>query len=784
MTRVPSVPTPRFECALRASTHGTRLARSAARIAPLVCALILCASGPAFAEPHGGTRGHAPDPSFLEQYAATLGFSAGRPASVTVVPDGSEVLFLRSGPRERARDLFALAVGKGEERVLATAAGLTGGGDETLSAEERARRERLRLTAGGITSFAVSNDGAHVLVPLSGRLFVVERTTGASRELTPDAAYALDARWSPDDRAIACVRDGDVHVVDLESGVDRRITAGASDTVTYGLPEFVAQEEMSRFEGYWWSPDASELLIQRTDTADVETFYIMDPADPAKAPQTWPYPRPGKSNARVALAIHDLDAKREPLDVLWDRERWPYLNKVVWTEGAPLTIQVQDRVQSEVALLTVDRATGATRVVHTERDDAWIDLDQSVPRWLADGSAFLWSTQRGGRWQLELRGADGALRRALTPLDLEYRRLEHVDEDAGVAWIVASADPTGREVFRVSLGGDSIEAVSRTPEPGYHDVGFADDGGIHVVTSSLPDGSWRGTVHAADGKKLAAIESLAEEPGFHLNVERTRTSDDPDAFHAVLIRPRGFTSKRRYPVIVHVYGGPTSVMVRSTGTRYRLDQWIADHGFIVVSIDGRGTPGRGRAWHRAMRGNFIDVPLADQVDGLAALGKRFPELDLDRVGVYGWSFGGYFSAMGVLQRPDVFHAGWAGAPVADWLDYDTHYTERYLGLPQECEACYTESSVLTFADRLERPLRIVHGTADDNVYFTHAVKMSDALMRAGKPHEFVPIAGATHRVRDPEVQRRMYDGLVRFFRDHLGRPVPRDAERKGKGGSP
>ena len=280
------------------------------------------------------------------------------------------------------------------------------------------------------------------------------------------------------------------------------------------------------------------------------------------------------------------------------------------------------------------------------------------------------------------------------------------------------------------------------------------------------DGRRAQTVRSSDGRQLRQLQSVAEQPPFIPQIELTAVGSRP-SFHAVLVRPRNFDSRCRYPVIVSVYGGPHAQTVVAAPSAYLLQQWIADHGFIVVSVDGRGTPSRGRSWERVLKGNLIDIPLDDQVAGLKALGRKYRELDLDRVGIYGWSFGGYFSAIAVMRRPDVFDVGVAGAPVAEWLDYDTHYTERYLGLPDDNPSGYADSSVLTYAKNLEKPLLIIHGTADDNVYFSHSLKMSNALFRAGKPHDFLALSDFTHMVADPLVTTRLYQRIVDYFRDHL-----------------
>jgi len=286
---------------------------------------------------------------------------------------------------------------------------------------------------------------------------------------------------------------------------------------------------------------------------------------------------------------------------------------------------------------------------------------------------------------------------------------------------------------------------------------------------SLP----RTTVHRADSSRIGELPSVAEEPPFTATTELVTVGSGSLAFHASLTRPREFTARRRYPVIVDVYGGPGAKTVTAAMNGCLMKQWLADQGFIVVSIDGRGTPDRGRDWERAISGHFGSVPLEDQVAGLQALGRRFRELDLDHVGITGWSFGGYLSALAVLRRPDVFKAGVAGAPVVDWLDYDTHYTERYLGLPDTQPEAYREGSLLTYAAGLRRPLLVIHGTADDNVFFRHTLRLTDALFRAGREFELLPLSGSTHMTPDPVVIERKWSRLARFFQQHLAHPGSR-----------
>lgn len=705
------------------------------------------------------------DPGFLEQYAATYRFSLGRPSAIKLTPDGREVLFLRSAPRSFVRDLYAFDVATGKERVLLTAAQILKGAQETLSPEEKARRERQRSAARGIASYDLSLDGRRLLVPLSGRLFVVERETGRVQELDSPSNNRLTPRFSPSGDAVALVHDGELYAVDLSSPVERRLTVDASSAVTNGLAEFIAQEEMDRFDGFWWSPDGRYLAYQQTDVTGMEEFHIADLKNPESEPQSWPYPRAGKKNARVRLGVvAAAGGKTTWID--WDREKYPYLATVKWEKNAPLTLLVQNRRQTEEVLLTADPATGATTPLLTEKDDAWLNLDQKFPYWLPDGKSFLWATERRGGWQLERRARDGKPLKTLNETALNLRDLLDVDADKNAVYALAGEDPTQTHLYVLPLDGKGAPR-KLSDEPGYHSAEFSRDHGTYVQFFSGADLKRSQTVRGRDGALRGELLSLAEKPPFTPNVELT--SVGARAFHAALIRPRDFVPGRRYPVIVNVYGGPGQAMVTTSSFAYLLPQWIADHGYIVVTLDGRGTPGRGHDWERAIRGNLIKAPLEDQADGLKALGEKYPELDMTRVGVYGWSFGGYFSAMAAMRRPDVFAAGVAGAPVADWADYDTHYTERYMGLPEENPAGYADASVLTHAPSLTRPLMIIHGTTDDNVYFLHSLKMSDALFRAGKRHEFMPLVGFTHVVPDPLVTSRLYALILDYFDRNLKR---------------
>ncbi len=764
---------------------------------PLLLALALGAGLAAWApHPHAlaqqrqnsAPQAPIPDPDFLRDYAESSRFANGKPASVTLLPDGEGAIFLRSGPRSAVRDLYFLDA-EGRERTLLTAEQVLGGGEERLSAEELARRERMRLSARGIVSYSLSEDGSTLLVPLSGRLFLIDRATGKRRELPSEGGTPLDARMTRDASIVGAVRDGDLYLIDTNTNEQRRVTNRSTEpqTVSFGEAEFVAQEEMGRRHGYWIAPDLSAVVYQRTDVDGLETFTIADPANPAKAATTWPYPRAGTKNADVRLFVQPLkgiNAVGAPAEIRWDREAYPYVAKVEWQADAPLTVLVQNRAQTEQKYLLVDPETGYTTELLTERDAAWINLDDSTPKWIDEGSAFLWATEKDAGWALEMRDRSGRLMHTVVEPSLGFRSLGHIDEEAfggrGAAFVLASDDPTQTHVYRVPLFPDDGPPVKLTAAPGSHSLSVAKDGSTALLSSRPLVGADTTTLYdlrdAAPGSlgdPIGEMRSLALAPNFAPSLEFTRTGPRRD-IDAVIVRPRDFDPAMKYPVIVNVYGGPTSVMVERARSRYLFQQWMADHGFIVVSMDGRGTPRRSAAWQRAVHKDFITRPLEDQAEGIRALGERHREMDLSRVGIYGWSYGGYFSAMAVMLRPDVFSVGVAGAPVADWADYDTHYTERYAGHPETDAESYRVSNVLTYADRLERPLLIIHGTADDNVYFVHGLKIANALFAAGKDFDFLPLSNQTHMVTRPEFVIPLWTRVVNYFEEHLGGPERAD----------
>jgi len=696
---------------------------------------------------------------FLKRLAETQNFSLGRPKHAQPTADGKAVIFVRAlSPQDRTNALYEFNSERRETTLLARPDVLMGGAPEHLSPQEKARRERSRTTTAGITSFKLGRDPSQVVFSLNGKIFVLSRGDRNVTPLETGEGSVIDPTPSPDGQYVAYVCNNNLFVYNLRSRQAQAITTDGTDLKSYGTAEFVAQEEMDRQSGYWWLPDSRSIVYQISDSSAVEVWNVADPASPENQPLAVRYPRPGKANVSVRLAMCSIDQPQRIRSIEWDHDKYPYLVSVTPAENGPLTITVETREQHDLVLLVVDEATGQTKTLVQEHDPAWVNFDQQMPCWLPGGK-FLWTSERAGGWQLELHQADGQLEKVLLPPDVHYRHLGGVT--ANEIFFLASEDPTKRQVWRVGLDGTGLRLVA----DGVHTVNFGEDqDSIYVDMVETPKALARSFVRSVDGTTIGELPSIAEEPSFYPHLEFTTINDNP-VFHAAVVRPVDFVPNKKYPVIVDVYGGPSYNRVTQAAQSFLIDQWLADQGFVVLSIDGRGTPGRGRDWERAIYLQLAEIPLADQITGLRALAAKYPELDLDRVGITGWSFGGYMSVLAVLRHPEIFKAAVAGAPVTDWLDYDTHYTEEFLGLPGN--EIYAANSLLESASSLRRPLLLIHGTADDNVYFRHTLKLIDQLERAGRPFEFLPLRGSTHMVLDSLLREQIEKRTAKFFQDHL-----------------
>jgi dipeptidyl-peptidase-4 len=707
--------------------------------------------------------------SFPRLYARTQRFTLGVPRSLSVTADGSRVLFLRTpSGTSRSGSLWAYDVAAGAERCLVDPSSLLSG-DEELSTEERARRERSREAGAGVVAYATDRSGSVAAFALSGRLWLCDVATGRTRELAATGTV-LDPRPDPTGRHVAYAARGALRVVSTDGTGERALVgpdddpAGAgsgaasgsgSGTVVWGQAEFVAAEDMDRTRGYWWAADGESLLVERYDDSPVPVWYVSDPAHPEQSPAAHRYPAAGTANAEVSLWLVRLDGARTQVD--WDAAAFPYFLRAAWSSHGDPLVQVMSRDQATARVLSVDPGTGHTTLVRELRDPVWVDAVQGVP----------------------LRGPD---RRAVWTEDIDDVRRVIVDgrpvgdprwyvravlaaDDDGVL-VSASDEPTELHLVRVGWDG---RTTALTSAPGVH-TGASAGGTTVVASGTLDDDGVRVRVLRDDGNgptELAELESSQVYAGFRPAV--LMIAAGPRAIRTAVLFPRGHVpGSQRLPVLMSPYAGPHAQRAVAASRAHLESQWLADQGFVVVVADGRGTPGRGAAWDRAVRDHLVATTLEDQIAALEAVAAAHPDdLDTSRVGITGWSYGGYLAAYAVLARPDVFAAAVAGAPVTDQRLYDTFYTERYLGHPDEQPEVYERNSLLAIADRLERPLMLIHGMVDDNVVVAHTLRLSAALLAAGRPHTVLPLTGVTHMASQEEVAENLRLLQVDFLRTHL-----------------
>ncbi|MBJ8347893.1 S9 family peptidase [Antrihabitans sp. YC2-6] len=689
--------------------------------------------------------------SFPRQYARTVRYTVGAPRSFAVA--GTKVVFLRSrSGSDRANMLWTLDTVSGKERIAADPAVLLHGGAEELSAAEQARRERSRETSAGIVGFALDDAGRQAVFALSGRLFVTDLDKRATSELRVPGPL-VDPRLSPDGAYVAYATvDGELRVIGTDGSGDAALGRPEHPGVVWGQAEFIAQEEMGRSRGYWWSPDSDRLLAERSDDTPVRRWWIADPANPERRPAEVAYPAAGTPNADVDLWLFDLAGSRT--EITWDKAEFPYLAHVHWSIGGPPLLLVQARDQRSQRVLTVDIDSGATDVVLEESDDTWLDLFPGVPAWTPGGDVVRISDATGVRCLVV---GD----RALTGPELHVRSVVATTESTVYFTASGGVEETGPRpgwvgVARIGLDGSGFEWVSTTDGVSTAVVGD----GITVVSTARVD---RPGTQVRVLESGATIASHAEQP---ILVARPQFRfAGARRIPSAVFLPSDYDGSALLPVLMDPYGGPHGQRVAAAHNPHLTSQWFADQGFAVVVADGRGTPGRSPEWEKSIAFDFAGATLDDQVEALHALAEEFP-LDLGRVGIRGWSYGGYLAALAVLRRPDVFHVGVAGAPVTDWSLYDTHYTERYLGMPDS--KVYPANSLIDYAPELERPLLLIHGLADDNVVVAHTLRLSSALLAAGRPYSVLPLSGVTHMASQEDIAENLLKLQVDFIKKGLG----------------
>ena len=693
--------------------------------------------------------------TFPRQFARTQRLTVGEPRNIVVSPDGARVVFCRSlGGSDSINSLYVLDVATSTETCVADmhAQHSSNTNPKLDTSAEQARRERAREGASGIVGYSCDDQVFNAAYCVAGKLFVTNLVTAITQQINTSEAI-FDPRISPNGKHIAYVRDGKLCVCDL-TGTEIIAAAEAepNNDITWGQAEFAAAEEMGRQRGYWWSPDSTAIAACRVDNSPVAMTWIGDPANPMTQPRPHRYPFAGTNNANVSLHIFTINADNNSsrVDVQWQQSQLEYLTSVQWTRSG-LIIALQNREQTKLEVCAVHTSTGALSTIRTETDEHWIDLVAGSPALLADGRLAMCCERNGVR---ALTIDD----HVVTSSEIQVRNIIATTPTAIYFGANPIADPTVLHVMQCNLTDLTVSWL--TTDAGVHTAAV---GGDTVVIRSATLSEVR-TATRVNGKHQ--IANNAETCLLTPNVTMHRVGANKIATAIVL--PNNHDGSP-LPILFDPYGGPHAQRVLCASSAYFASQWFANQGFCVVIADGRGTPGRGTQWERDVHYDLATKILDDQIEVLRELPTLVPCADTTRVGIRGWSFGGYLAALAVLRAPDMFHCAVAGAPVTKWDLYDTHYTERYMGNPQTHAADYEATSLVAHAHLLERPLLLIHGLADDNVLAAHTLQFSTALLHHGKVHELLALSGVTHMTPQEVVAENLLLHQLQFLQRHLAK---------------
>jgi dipeptidyl-peptidase-4 len=718
-------------------------------------------------------------------------FDAPALAGPTIVglkisPDGSRVTYLQGKAEDKDRlDLWEYNIHDARSRILVDSRVLAPT-HEKLSDEELSRRERQRTAAlSGILEYSFAPSGKALLFPLGGTLFYYDLSKHGKDALVQitHSGFATDAAISPDGGYVAYVRDQNLFAYELATRTETRLTLDGDGPIKNGMAEFVAQEEMDRSSGYWWAPDGRHIAFVRVDETPVKVTQRFEIAADNVATFEQRYPATGGPNVLVRLGVTDVRTGTTTFMDLGD-DPDIYLARVNWLpDGKTLAIQRESRDQHRLDLLFADAASGKSRTVLTETSPTWIELNDELS-FLNDSSEFIWASSRDGLRHLYLYDYDGHLKKQLTAGassvdDFRSRAIKAIDEKRRVIYFTATAaGPLERQFYRISLDADDPQAIERiSREPGLHAISMAPDGRFYIDSFNSVKQPPQVSLHDSTGQLLTYLQENALTQGHpdapylednSIPEFGTLSAADGQALHYRLFKPDHFDPTKHYPAIVDVYGGPGTQRVTNSWSGSSFTQILTRAGYVVFQLDNRGSSSRGTAFQAPIHNRLGETEVADQVLGARWLGSQ-PFVDASRIGVWGWSYGGYMTLMLMFKAPEVFRAGVAGAPVTDWALYDTHYTERYLGRPQDNAAGYEASSVLPYANNLKGRLLLVHGMADDNVLFLHTTKLMRKLQDMGKPFDVMVYPGAKHGLLRQHDGRHAYAAIKRFFDDALRR---------------
>jgi dipeptidyl-peptidase-4 len=683
----------------------------------------------------------------------------GAPSRLAFSPDGRFLTYLFSERGDVTLDLHARELASGERRLLARHPDLAA--EEQITLEEALRRERQRVREVGITRYTWAAKADRILIPVGGRLYITSSRGEPLQEVAADGPPIADGAFTPDGERVVFVRERELWAADIAGGEPRRLTFDAADTVTNGLAEYIAQEEMGRSAGFWIAPGGSHVAYAQVDESAIPAFPIVHQGGERWQVEEHRYPFAGAENARVRLGVVVLEGG----DTRWLDLGPPdsYLARVDWHPGGDLYVQVETRDQRHLTLLRFPGGAGQPQTVLHEAGDPWINLHDDL-RFVGPSGEFVWSSERSGFRHLYLYRENGSLTRTLTSGSWPVDRVVHVDETRRLVYFLGGREtPLERHLYSVPLDGGAPTRL--TDAPGMHSAVFANDGSRWALTSESRTQPPSVQARSVEGGTPLVLHKPAPKGDWTdlIPPELVQlTASDGTTLHGALYRP--LQGAAPYPTIVFVYGGPHVQQVsESWGLTVDVRaQYLAAQGFLVFKLDNRGSARRGLAFEAALSRRMGTVEVEDQVAGVRWLITQ-GFADPRRIGVTGWSYGGYMTLMCLLKAPDLFRAGVAGAPVTDWDGYDTHYTERYMGTPADNAAGYREGSVLTHVDRLQRKLLLVHGMIDENVHFRHSARLLATLQEAGRSIDVLILPAERHMPRGEAARQLLESSLIDFF---------------------
>ena len=699
------------------------------------------------------------------------------PKSLKFSPDGTRVTYLQGKTEDLNRyDLWEYNLASKENKLLVDSQALFSG-IEDLSDEEKARRERQRIFGVGILEYQFSQDGSALLFPLNGDIYYYHLTTKKAKRLTDTADFETDVKFSPKGNFVCYIRAQNIYVLNIASGEERQLTTDGAGVIKNGMSEFVAQEEMARMTGYWWAPNEQHIAFLRVDESPVQTVIRNEIYAEKIELIKQRYPATGTNNVDIQLAVTDIKGKKIRFVDLGDNKDI-YIPQVKWLpDSENLSYQLQSRDQKTLTLKTYNLNKRRQQTLLTEQSSHWLNLHKDLT-FLRDNKTFIWASERDGYKHLYHYDLNGTLISQLTKGKWVVDSLAHVDEKNGWLYFTGRADtPLERHLYKVPLNGKSPENVQRISQRnGFHSISFSATSDSYLDSFSNTQTPTQISLHAANGDHitwLAENKVTPEHPIAPYYDELVMPefgslkSDDGQAdLYYKLYKPKNMQPGKKYPVIVMVYGGPHAQLVKNVWQGADMTQYMLQQDYIVYQLDNRGSNYRGTAFEYPIYQQLGQVEVTDQVTGVKYL-HTLPYVDKERIGVFGHSYGGYMALMSMFTADHYFKAGVSGAPVTDWLLYDTHYTERYLNHPEANAAGYQQSSVFPYVSGLQGPMMIYHGMADDNVLFTNTTKLIKALQDEGKLFELMTYPGSKHSMRGKKVKVHLNTTIMNFFDRHF-----------------